>query len=96
MDEKLTKKEKQLCNDFKNNYIANFATLVADNIASIYYRFGNGYHTSLSTTIKESKDTYPLTNSESNLLDELITNILKEKHQLEIVDKINLFLKKSD
>lgn len=92
MEEELTLEEEQLNNDMKNNYIVNFATLVADNIASTYSRLGNNYNTSLSTTIKESEDTFPLADCDHELLYRLISNSLMDKHKLKIIKEDKLII----
>ena len=72
--------------EMKENYIVNYATLVADNIATYYKHYGNEINIPLRNIKRMSKDDY-LIDEDSNKLNYLIDGILKSKHNLRLTSK---------
>lgn len=75
--------ENSIEKEMKENYIVNYATLVADNIATYYKYLGNKINIPLKNIKRMSKDEY-LINEDSKRLDSLIKEKLENKYNLKI------------
>ena len=69
--------------EMKENYIVNYATLVADNIATYYKHYGNEINIPLRNIKRMSKDDY-LIDEDLNKLNYLIDEALKNRHNLKL------------
>ena len=85
IDNILTKEQINIEYERKNNYLLNYANLVADNIASYYKIYGNDNKVSLQNIKIMSNSMYILDEEETSKLNSLINKKLNEKHKLVIV-----------
>ena len=78
----------------QNNFIINYANLIADNVASYYAIYGNDNTMPLRFIKRMSKDDY--SNSEEyEMLNHLIEEALRNRHKLKLIsgyedDKLTL------
>ena len=82
-DNVLSSTEVSIDEEMKENYIVNYATLVADNIATYYKYYGNEIKIPLRNIKRMSKDDY-LIDEDSNKLNCLIVEALKSRHNLKL------------
>ena len=85
IDNILKKEQINIEYERKNNYLLNYANLVADNIASYYKIYGNDNKVSLHNIKIMSNSMYILDEEETSELNSLINKKLNEKHKLVIV-----------
>lgn len=85
-DNVLSSTEVSIDEEMKENYIVNYATLVADNIATYYKYYGNEIKIPLQNIKRMSKDDY-LIDEDSNKLNCLIVETLKSRHNLKLTSK---------
>ena len=85
IDNILTKEQINIEYERKNNYLLNYANLVADNIASYYKIYGNDNKVSSQNIKIMSNSMYILDEEETSKLNSLINKKLNEKHKLVIV-----------
>ena len=83
-DNVLSSTEVSIDEEMRENYIVNYATLVADNIATYYKYYGNEIKIPLRNIKRMSKDDY-LIDEDLNKLNCLIENALKNKHNLKLI-----------
>lgn len=83
-DNVLTFEQSNVENEMRNNYIINYANLIADNVASYYKYYGNNSNMPLRNIIRMSKDDYILVD-EHKRLNHLIAKALKIRHNLKLV-----------
>ena len=93
-DDVLSSTEVSIDEEMKENYIVNYATLVAENIATYYKHCGNKINIPLKNIKRMSKDDY-LIDEDLNKLNRLIDNALKNRHNLKLIsnqedDKLTL------
>ena len=84
MDYTLTKLEQSIENELRNNYIKNYANLVADNIVIYHKYYGNNINLSFFSIKRMSKDNFIFNLCEERRLDNLICSILKYKYKLKV------------
>ena len=82
-DDVLSRTEVSIDEEMKENYIVNYATLVADNIATYYKYYGNEINIPLRNIKRMSKDDY-LIDEDFNKLNCLIDDALKNRHNLKL------------
>ncbi len=97
-------KTDQLIEAEKQNYIINYANLVADNIASRYKIYENKMKTPLKYVLRSSEDTFTINEEEKTRILNLIYNRLRKKYNLKltslniedniIIEEINNFCDK--
>lgn len=84
-DNLLSAIENSIEKEMKENYIVNYATLVADNIATYYKYLGNKINIPLKNIMRMSEDDY-LIDENLNDLNFLIDDVLKRKYNLKIIN----------
>ena len=82
-DDVLSSTEVSIDEEMKENYIVNYATLVADNIATYYKYYGNEINIPLQNIKRMSKDDY-LIDEDSIRLNRLIDETLRSRHNLKL------------
>lgn len=84
-DEELTFEEQCVENEMKENFINNYAHLVADNVATYYKYYENNSHIPLRSIKAMSKDDWNLNDEDIKNLNHLIEQALQTKHNLKLV-----------
>lgn len=72
---------------FRQNHIKSDGILIADNIAAIYKYCGNKHDKQYSEVYYETQDSYNLTEEETQYLEKVIDEHLKNTYNLELVSK---------
>ena len=80
-------KEKQYFNETIKNYVCNYASLVADNIASYYKIYKNSNPIPLELIFKESDDAFILRPSKNVEVLYLVMNSLRERYNLQLLSE---------
>lgn len=80
-------KENQYFKETTKNYVCNYASLVASNIASYYKIYKNSNPIPLELIFKESEDAFILSPSKNVEVHNLVMKTLRERYNLQLLSE---------